>query len=124
VDIEKILGMSLNFFGQYLRSPIRQPNMVLPAQSQASTISAYLYSVRVSSLDDTLVSHMHADHMGGMDGVLTAYPEIVASFDHGSSYSSQEYLDYAADTRCTTVQASDMLDLGASVAGRQNKQCF
>ena len=86
-------------------------------QSQAASIEAYLLGLGVTELDYTLVTHFHADHVGGMDGVLTAFPQTVACFDHGSTYNSSEYLAYdiAADGRRVAATASDLIDLGPSM---------
>lgn len=79
-------------------------------------ILAYLDGLNIPELDYTLVSHMHADHLGGMDGVLADMP-AVACFDHGGSYSTVDYDQYdeEAGTRRTMLQAGDKIDLGPEV---------
>ncbi|MBW2256595.1 MAG: lamin tail domain-containing protein [Deltaproteobacteria bacterium] len=85
--------------------------------AQAAVISAYMASIGVSSVDYTVVTHLHADHIGGMDGILATYPEVVVAFDHGGTSTTTEYLDYeaAAGARRQTVQTAQTLDLGPSV---------
>lgn len=86
--------------------------------SHDATVEAYLGAVGVSELDYTLVTHMDADHVGGMDGVLANHPEVTTCFDHGGTYTTTQYDQYdaAADTRRTALSASDTIDLGASMS--------
>jgi beta-lactamase superfamily II metal-dependent hydrolase len=61
-----------------------------------ATIKAYLKSIGVTRLQMAFVSHLHADHMGGIDEVdvgTDAVP-IDAVYDHGGSYSSTAYNQY------------------------------
>jgi len=78
-----------------------------------AAILEYLDNLGISSLDYTLVSHMHADHLGGMDGVLEDMP-AVACFDSGGSYSTWEYDQYNAEAgaRRTMLEVGDTIDLG------------
>lgn len=80
----------------------------------APAILAHLANAGVASLDYTLVSHMHADHIGGMDSVLQAYPSVVKSFDSGASFGTIEFAEYdtAAGTRRETVAKDQVIDLG------------
>lgn len=80
-------------------------------------VDAYLASVGVAELDYTVVSHLDADHVGGMDGVLSLYPEVVASFDHGGSRTTGAYQQYdaAAGSRRTTVVPGSFIDMGPSM---------
>ena len=86
-------------------------------ESQSATVESYLTSVGVSELDYTLVTHMDADHVGGMDGVLANHPEVTTCFDHGGTYTTTQYDEYdaAADTRRTTLSTTDFVDLGPSI---------
>ncbi|MDY7225504.1 lamin tail domain-containing protein [Hyalangium rubrum] len=62
-----------------------------------TTIKAYLKSIGVTRLQMVFVSHLHADHMGGIDEVdvgTDAVP-IDAVYDHGGTYSSGAYDEYA-----------------------------
>jgi beta-lactamase superfamily II metal-dependent hydrolase len=61
-----------------------------------TTIKAYLKSIGVTRLQMAFVSHLHADHMGGIDEVdvgTNAVP-IDAVYDHGGTYSSTAYTEY------------------------------
>jgi beta-lactamase superfamily II metal-dependent hydrolase len=61
-----------------------------------ATIKAYLKALGVTKVDMVFISHLHADHMGGIDEVDTgtdAVP-ITAVYDHGGSYSSTAYTEY------------------------------
>ncbi|MFY0583430.1 ComEC/Rec2 family competence protein [Cystobacter fuscus] len=61
-----------------------------------ATIKAYLKQLGVSRIDMAFVSHMHADHMGGIDEVdvgTDAVP-ITAVYDHGGAYDSKTFTDY------------------------------
>lgn len=82
-----------------------------------TTINNYLASIGVTSVDYATVSHMHADHLGSMDHLLNAYPEIVASFDNGNTAGTIQYSEYssAAGARRVTVNPGDTIDMGPSV---------
>lgn len=61
-----------------------------------ATIKAYLKSLGVTRIQMAFVSHLHADHMGGIDEVdvgTNAVP-IDAVYDHGGTYSSSAYTEY------------------------------
>jgi beta-lactamase superfamily II metal-dependent hydrolase len=63
-----------------------------------ATIKAYLKSIGVTRIQMAFVSHLHADHMGGIDEVdvgTDAVP-IDAVYDHGGTYSSAAYDEYAS----------------------------
>ena len=80
-------------------------------------IERALEQAGVERLDYTLLSHMHADHLGAMDEVLAAHPEVRRCFDHGGSATSNAYESYAAQAvRCrSTVHTGDSIDLGPGV---------
>ncbi|WNG43464.1 MBL fold metallo-hydrolase [Archangium minus] len=63
-----------------------------------ATIKAYLKSLGVTNIDMVFVSHMHADHMGGIDevDVGTDAVSIDAVYDHGGRYDSATYDDYVS----------------------------
>ncbi|HVG60370.1 MAG TPA: lamin tail domain-containing protein [Hyalangium sp.] len=61
-----------------------------------TTIKTYLRSLGVTRIQMAFVSHLHADHMGGIDEVdvgTNAVP-IDAVYDHGGTYSSTAYNEY------------------------------
>ncbi|MFH1469581.1 MAG: MBL fold metallo-hydrolase [Pseudomonadota bacterium] len=62
----------------------------------ADEIEAGLAAAGVTHLDATLVTHLHADHLGAMDEILAAHPEVRTCWDHGGSASSNAYAAYAA----------------------------
>ncbi|HEX2571790.1 MAG TPA: lamin tail domain-containing protein [Polyangia bacterium] len=67
-----------------------------PAGSGA-TIKAYLRSLGVTTIDFAIVSHFHADHLGGIDEVdsgTDAIP-IGITYDRGGNYNTNEYNQYA-----------------------------
>ncbi len=61
-----------------------------------TTIKAYLKSIGVTHVQMAFVSHLHTDHMGGLDEVdvgTDAVP-IDAVYDNGGTYSSTAYTEY------------------------------
>ena len=62
------------------------------------TIKAYLKQLGVTRIDMAFVSHMHADHMGGIDevDVGTDAVSIDAVYDHGGTYNSTAYNEYVS----------------------------
>jgi beta-lactamase superfamily II metal-dependent hydrolase len=86
-------------------------------ESQAQTVADYLTTQGITGIDYTLVSHMHTDHLGGMDILMNWYPDVVVSFDHGGAATSGEFDEYvaAAGMRRTTLLTGQAIDLGAGV---------
>jgi beta-lactamase superfamily II metal-dependent hydrolase len=86
-------------------------------ESEATAVAAYLSGLGVTEVDYTLVSHLHSDHMGAMDVLLGQHPEVVVSFDHGGTYSTNEYTEYdtAAGTRRTALLQGETVDMGPSM---------
>ena len=85
--------------------------------TELSSLTSYLDPLGVTELDYTLASHMHEDHIGGLDDILTAHPEVVASFDHGGYYDTWAFDSYvqAAGSCRRSLHTGDTLDLGPSV---------
>ena len=83
------------------------------------TIKAYLKSLGVTNIDMAFVSHMHADHMGGIDevDVGTDAVSIDAVYDHGGTYNSSAYDDYVShfSGRRNTVQRGQSFSLCGQV---------
>ena len=84
----------------------------------ADEIEAFLGTLGLDEIDYTLVSHLHEDHLGSMDDVLAAHPEVVACFDHGGWYSTNAYGDFvdAAGARRQALEVGDDIDLGPGVS--------
>ena len=63
-----------------------------------TVIKSYLKSLGVTHVDMAFVSHLHTDHMGGIDevDVGTNAVGIDAVYDHGGTYDSVAYTDYAS----------------------------
>ncbi|MFY0526403.1 lamin tail domain-containing protein [Archangium gephyra] len=84
-----------------------------------ATIKAYLKSLGVTNIDMAFVSHMHADHMGGIDevDVGTDAVSIDAVYDHGGTYNSTAYDDYAShfSGRRNTVRRGQSFSLCGQV---------
>ena len=80
-----------------------------------TTIKSYLKSLGVTNIDMVFISHMHADHMGGIDevDVGTDAVSIDAVYDHGGTYSSGAYTDYVShfSGRRTTARKGDVYNL-------------
>ncbi len=87
-------------------------------ESNDANVISYLSSLGISDVDYTLVSHMHADHLGAMDRLIANFSSVVASFDSGRSATTGEYSEYnaAAGARRVTVGVGDTIDLGAGVS--------
>jgi beta-lactamase superfamily II metal-dependent hydrolase len=80
-----------------------------------ATIKAYLKSIGVTRLQMAFVSHLHADHMGGIDEVdvgTDAVP-IDAVYDHGGTYSSTAFTEYNShfSGKRNTARAGQTLSL-------------
>jgi len=80
-----------------------------------TTIKAYLKSLGVTNVDMAFISHLHADHMGGIDevDVGTDAVSIDAVYDHGGTYTSGAYDDYVShfNGRRFTARKGDVYNL-------------
>ncbi|MFL5351461.1 lamin tail domain-containing protein [Archangium sp.] len=84
-----------------------------------TTIKAYLKSLGVTRIDMVFISHLHTDHMGGIDEVdvgTNAVP-ITQVYDHGGTYSSTAYTEYSSHFagKRTTVRKGDTFSLCGQV---------
>lgn len=84
-----------------------------------AVIKAYLMSIGVTQIDFAIMSHHHADHLGGIDEVeqgTNAVP-IAAVFDRGGSYSSTAFTQYANQFagRRNTVHVGQVISLCSEV---------
>jgi beta-lactamase superfamily II metal-dependent hydrolase len=70
----------------------------------------------ITYLDVITASHYHADHIGGLDEVVDAVTldSVGIVYDHGGSYGTQAYSEYAAAVGPlrTTAVLGDTVDLG------------
>ena len=80
-------------------------------------LSAALLANGFIELDYTLVSHLHADHLGGMDDLLFLHDEVVTCFDHGGEYDTEAAGRYVTATRDRRVKLTkgDTIDLGHAI---------
>jgi len=81
------------------------------------TVIPYLQSRGIRSLDYTIASHYHVDHIGGMDEVVNTLSRDsikVAAYDRGWNYTTQAYTQYitAVDTKRQTMTEYQVIDLG------------
>jgi competence protein ComEC len=85
-----------------------------------SVVIPYLQIYGLQALDYIGASHYHADHIGGIDEVVS-YLGIdsvrVAVYDRGWSYTTPTYSDYAAAVAAkrTTITDGQVIDLGGGV---------
>jgi len=82
-----------------------------------SAVLAYLEQQGIPALDLVLASHLHADHLGGLPGVLDERPEMATCYDHGGSYSSSYTTAWRdeAGHKLLSLAEGDFLDLGSSM---------
>ena len=82
-----------------------------------SALSAAMLAYGFVEIDYTLVSHLHEDHLGGMDDLLVLHDEAVACFDHGGDYYTDAASTYftAAGHRRVALAKGDTVDLGPDV---------
>ena len=81
------------------------------------TVWPYLQSRGIRSLDYTVASHYHVDHIGGLDEVVNAMGRDslkVAAYDRGYNYNTQAYTQYinAIGTKRQTMTEYQVIDLG------------
>ncbi len=83
----------------------------------SGVILPYLDGLGVDSIDYIVATHMHADHIGGLDEVMAGGLQIGDVLDNGSSSSSVSYADYAAAAAAyaasrRTMAVGEEIDLG------------
>lgn len=85
----------------------------------ARTIIPHLDRFRIRRLDAVLITHLHADHLGGLPTLISEIP-IDAIYDNGETFDSQLYREsvYLAAHHGIPIhplRAGDALDLDPSV---------
>lgn len=86
------------------------------SDNQGNGVVSYIQALGYNKIDYVMASHMHADHLGGLDYVVNALnPDIC--YDHGGSYSSNQYDQYvsACSGKRQTLNKNNNVDLGPSV---------
>ena len=83
--------------------------------------AAELKKAGVTKIDKVILTHPHADHIGGMDVLLDGGYTIGTVYDNGMPSTSKLYLGYmkkvkAAKIAHKTLKEGDKLDLGSGVA--------
>ena len=65
-----------------------------------SVVIPYLQKLSIDEIDYLIATHMHADHIGGLDEVLQSVIQVHHVYDNGSSATTSSYNDYvsASDT--------------------------
>lgn len=86
----------------------------------SSVVMPHLQSLGLTGLDYVSCSHYHADHIGGIDEVVTSIgidSVRVAVLDRGWSYTTQTYQSYASAVapKRTTMYDGQVVDLGGGV---------
>ena len=81
------------------------------------TVLPYLQGRGIESLDYTISSHYHVDHLGGLDEVVNALgidSLKVAALDRGWSYTTQAYTQYAnaVAAKRQTLTQSQVIAIG------------
>ncbi|MEM2098159.1 MAG: ComEC/Rec2 family competence protein [Candidatus Bathyarchaeia archaeon] len=64
------------------------------SESAGSALLRYLWSVNVSHLDYLVVTHPHADHVGGLPALLTSNITVDVILYNGQNYSSQIFQQF------------------------------
>ena len=82
-------------------------------------LKAQLRQAGVKRLDKVILTHPHADHIGGMDVVLADY-EVGEVYDNGMPSTSKIYLRYMKELKKQGIKrhglkTGDVLDLGGGV---------
>ena len=74
-----------------------------------------LHACGIERLEKIILTHAHADHIGGVRAVLNNFP-VDEIADNGFKSNSPLYRDYrTADVKFSALQDGDILDLGGGV---------
>ncbi|MBU2406484.1 MAG: MBL fold metallo-hydrolase, partial [Nanoarchaeota archaeon] len=84
--------------------------------NKGSSVVSYIQGLGYNKIDYVIASHMHADHLGGLDIVVDALNPDVC-YDHGGSYTTTQYDQYvsACSGKRQTLVKNDNINLGPSV---------
>ena len=89
-------------------------------QDEREKLVRELEKADVSTFDKIILTHPHADHIGGMDKLLKDYT-VKEVFDNGVASTSKLYLNYMKAIKAdknikhSTLTAGDVLDFGGGV---------
>ncbi|WP_037371057.1 ComEC/Rec2 family competence protein [Selenomonas sp. AE3005] len=84
-------------------------------------LRAELKKAQVKRIDKLILTHPHADHIGGVDGVVLKDYEVGEVYDNGMPSKSKLYLNYMKKLKQKNIPrhaltAGDVLDLGGGVS--------
>ncbi|MBQ1615413.1 MAG: MBL fold metallo-hydrolase [Selenomonas sp.] len=84
-------------------------------------LRAELKKAQVKRIDKLILTHPHADHIGGVDGVVLKDYEVGEVYDNGMPSKSKVYLNYMKKLKQKNIPrhaltAGDVLDLGGGVS--------
>jgi len=86
-------------------------------QDERSKLVSELEKAQVSTFDKIILTHPHADHIGGMDKILKDYT-VKEVYDNGIASTSKLYQNYVKTFGAKKIQhlkAGDTLDFGDGV---------
>ena len=84
-------------------------------------LRAELKKAQVKRIDKLILTHPHADHIGGVDGVVLKDYEVGEVYDNGMPSKSKVYLNYMKKLKQKNIPrhaltAGDVLDFGGGVS--------
>ncbi|MFH1506310.1 MAG: MBL fold metallo-hydrolase [archaeon] len=87
--------------------------------NKGAGVVSYIQGLGYNKIDYIMVSHLHADHLGGMDIVVNALNPDVC-YDHGGTYTTVQYNEYnaACSGKRQELNMGDNMSLGPSVYTR------
>mgnify|MGYP000936887380 CR=1 FL=1 len=103
---------------------IKTPNQTVLIDTgdvdEREKLTAELNKAGVKKIDKVILTHPHADHIGGMDVVLKDH-EVGTVYDNGMPSTSKLYIGYmkqlkAKNIKHETLKTGDKLDFGGGVS--------